>query len=117
MGDAAGPAEGVDRGRGLTGRPGGPTEVGQAVEPDSARSRRNDPPRSRSALGNHETAPISACVPRLPTPEGVEDEEGLVRGALVALLPDAEVVEAVEELLGIHHSDTAIALAIASPPP
>lgn len=30
---------------------------------------------------------------RLPPAKGVKDEEGLVRGTLVALLPDAQVVE------------------------
>ena len=33
-------------------------------------------------------------LPGLPPSEGIEDEERLVRGALVALLPDAQVVEA-----------------------
>ena len=38
----------------------------------------------------------------LPPPEGVEDEKRLVRGALVALLPDAEVVELSQDRVFRH---------------
>ena len=41
-------------------------------------------------------------LPALPEAEGVEDQERLVRGTLLALLPDAQVVETLEDTFGAH---------------
>ena len=38
----------------------------------------------------------------LPEPQGVEDKERLVRGTLLALLPDGQLVEALENTFGVH---------------
>src|SRR4051812_29432230 len=42
--------------------------------------------------------------PVLPPAEGVKDQERLVRGSLVSLLPDAQILESFEDLFSIHGS-------------
>lgn len=50
-------------------------------------------------LGLPEGDPFPAIV---PLPKGAKDEQGLVRGTLVAPLPDAQVVEAIDYMVGEH---------------